>query len=97
MNLIYHRDVQRDVTAVLDYYDAVGGPALGDAFFAEFMAHVALAMENPGRFHPVAGDFRRVNLRRFPYHFLFRVSGDTLRVLVLRHHQRHPEFGLSRV
>ncbi len=32
MNLIYHRDVQRDVTAVLDYYDAVGGPALGDAF-----------------------------------------------------------------
>lgn len=96
MNLVYHRDVQRDVSAVLDYYDAVGGPALGDAFFAEFMAHVALSMENPTRFHPFSGELRRVNLRRFPYHFLFRVHGDTVRILVLRHHQRSPEFGLGR-
>ncbi len=66
MNLIYHRSVQNDVSAVLDYYDEVGGPGLGDAFFDEFMAHVALALENPTRFHPVEGDPRRANLERFP-------------------------------
>jgi hypothetical protein len=38
MNLIYHRNVQRDVSAMLEYYDSVGGPGLGDAFFEEFMA-----------------------------------------------------------
>lgn len=96
MNLTYHRDVQRDVSAVLDYYDEVGGPSLGDAFFGEFMAFVALAVENPNRFHPVDGDLRRANLGRFPYHFLYRVHGDTLRILVLRHHHRHPEHGLER-
>lgn len=96
MNLLYHRDVQRDVSAVLDYYDAVGGPDLGDAFYADFMAHVALVLENPTRFHPVAGEFRRVNLGRFPYHFLFRIHGETVRILVLRHHRRDPAYGTAR-
>lgn len=95
MNLIYHRDVQRDVSAVLDYYDEVGGSGLGDAFFADFMAHVALALENPARFHPITGDLRRANLERFPYHFLYRTEANTLRILVLRHHHRDPAHGLN--
>jgi hypothetical protein len=56
MNLIYHRSVQSDVSAVLGYYDEVGGPGLGEAFLDEFMTHVAWALENPTRFHPVEGD-----------------------------------------
>lgn len=60
------------------------------------MAHVALAVENPTRFHPVAGELRRANLRRFPYHFLFRIHGDTVRILVLRHHHRAPDYGTAR-
>lgn len=96
MNLLYHRDVQHDVSAVLDYYDAVGGPALGDAFYDDFMVHVALVVKNPTRFHPVAGEFRRVNLGRFPFHFLFRIHGNTVRILVLRHHRRDLAYGTAR-
>lgn len=96
MNLIYHRNVQSDVSTVLNYYDAAGGPGLGDAFFDEFMAYVALTLENPTRFHPVDGDLRRANLNRFPYHFLYRIQGDTIRILVLRHHHRNPNYGLQR-
>ena len=43
------------------------------------------------------GDLRRVNLDRFPYHFLFRIHGDTVRILVVRHHRRHPLYGRQRV
>lgn len=96
MNPIYHRDVQRDVSAVLDYYDKVGGQALGDAFFEEFMAYTALVIENPTRFHPAEGDLRRTNLSRFPYHFLYRIHGDTIRILVLRHHHRNSAYGSKR-
>jgi toxin ParE1/3/4 len=96
MRLIYHRSVQGDVSAVLDYYDEVGGPGLGDAFFDEFMVHVVLALENPSRFHPVEGDLRRANLERFPFHFLYRIHGDTIRILVVRHHHREPRHGLKR-
>jgi plasmid stabilization system protein ParE len=96
MHLIYHRGVQGDVSAVLAYYDEIGGPGLGDAFFEEFMAYVALTLENPTRFHPVDGDLRRANLDRFPYHFLYRVHGATVRILVVRHHHRDPAHGLRR-
>jgi toxin ParE1/3/4 len=96
MTLIYHRSVPRDVSEVLAYYDEVGGPELGDAFFSEFMAHVAQVIEHPTRFHPIEGDLRRANLDRFPYHFLFRVHDGTIRVLVLRHHHRNPGFGIQR-
>jgi hypothetical protein len=45
----------------------------------------------------LASEFlRRVNLNRFPYHFLYRIAGDHIRVLVVRHHRRHPNVGLSR-
>lgn len=96
MNLIYHRSVQSDVSAVLNYYDEAGGPELGDAFFDEFMVFTALVLENPVRFHPISGDLRRANLNRFPYHFLYRIQGDTIRILVVRYHHRDPSHGLKR-
>ncbi len=40
---------------------------------------------------------RRCLVHRFPYAVLFRiVSEGTVRVLVIRHHRRHPSFGLGR-
>lgn len=96
MILIYHRRVQNDVSAVLNYYDEVGGHGLGDAFFQEFMVYIAMVIVNPTRFHPIDGDLRRANLDRFPYHFLYRVQEGTIRILVVRHHQRDPSYGLRR-
>lgn len=96
MNLLYHRSVQRDVSEVIAYYDRAGGAELGDAFFAELTAQVQAAQSRPEKFHPVAGKLRRANLHRFPYHFLFRCSGDTIRILVVRHNRRHPAYGIER-
>lgn len=39
-------------------------------FFEELTKRVAQAHAQPQRFHPVAGELRRANLERFPYHFL---------------------------
>jgi plasmid stabilization system protein ParE len=96
MTLIYHPRVSHDVAQALRYYDEAGGPALGDAFFEELTQRVEQARAQPLRFHPVSGELRRANLERFPYHFLFRLRDDTIRVLVVRHNRRHPTFGLHR-
>jgi hypothetical protein len=40
------------------------------------------AAERPESFSIREGDIRRVNLHRFPYHFLFRIVGDEVRILV---------------
>jgi plasmid stabilization system protein ParE len=39
---------------------------------------------------------RRANLQRFPYHFLYRILSDHIRVLAVRHHRQSPQFGLQR-
>jgi hypothetical protein len=68
----------------------------GDAFWEEFNAHVRLAGENPKRFHFERANRRRVNLQRFPYHFLFREIAGGIRITVLRHHKQHPDYGVRR-
>jgi hypothetical protein len=54
------------------------------------------AAERPESFAILERDLRRVNLHRFPYHFLFRVAGDVVRILVVRHHRRRPTIGIQR-
>lgn len=96
MALTFHRLVQADLRTVLRYYEEHGGVALADRFFAELEVLLAQVEAEPRKFHPVAGGLRRANLRSFPYHVLFEDSAAGVRVLVLRHHRRHPRVGRTR-
>jgi len=62
----------------------------------EFNSFIRVAVTNPQHFHFQARDRRRVNLSRFPYHFLFREMPDGIRITVIRHHKQRPEHGLKR-
>jgi plasmid stabilization system protein ParE len=53
-------------------------------------------VRHPDRYHFFKADLRRANLKRFPYHFLYRVVGDCVRILVVRHHRRDTDYGLDR-
>jgi hypothetical protein len=48
------------------------------------------------RFHPLDYGFRRANLKRFSNHFLYDIHPAFIRVMIVRHHKRHPDFGLDR-
>ncbi|PWU20294.1 MAG: type II toxin-antitoxin system RelE/ParE family toxin [Verrucomicrobia bacterium] len=80
----------------MDYYEKAEHPELADDFCRELRGFMQAAAQQPGRYHFFKGDLRRVNLKRFPYHFLYRVVGDCVRILVVRHHRRHPGYGLRR-
>jgi hypothetical protein len=80
---------------VLDHYRAISS-GLAKEFEEEFRLTIAKVASNPLRFHP-AGRFRRANLTRFPYHLLYRICEDTVRVVVLRHNKRHPKYGQDRI
>lgn len=95
MKVGYHPDVQKDVAKVLKHYDAITS-RLGDEFWTELMSFIEAAAKNPLRFHSDVGDLRRANLKRFPYHFLFRVLPGRIRVMVVRHHKQSPRTGLRR-
>ena len=96
MRVVYHPAVQRDVNSILRYYETVSSN-LADEFWKELLHFVERLAENPGQSHPAAQGLCRVNLRRFPYHILFRWSPTTIRIIVVRHNKRHPSVGLKRI
>lgn len=96
MRLAFHPGVAADISEIMDYYAAAGGARLAEEFYEEFRRSAARAAISPERHAIRARDLRRANLERFPYHFLFRVVGDEVRVLVVRHNRRHPRVGASR-
>lgn len=96
MRIEFHKLVASDVTCIMDYYDEVAGPQLADEFYEELRAFFQRAAGSPESYAIRERDLRRVNLERFPYHFLFRIAGDSVRILVVRHHRRRPTLGTRR-
>ena len=96
MYLEFHRQVAADIARIMDYYEGVAGPQLADEFYAGLRSFFQKAAESPEAYQIREGDLRRVNLERFPFHFLFRIVEDRVRVLVVRHDGRRSSLGLRR-
>jgi len=95
MRIEYHPSVQQDVVEAIRRYEAVS-KTLAKEFKAELRRVIAMAAANPNRFHRVKPAVHRGNLKRFPYHFIYREVAEGIRVTLVRHHRRHPEFGMNR-
>ncbi len=96
MRLVFHPKISSDISSIMKYYEQVSTPELADEFYSELRHFILTAVEKPKSFAVRERDVRRVNLQRFPYHFLFRIVNDTIRILVVRHHSRSPSFGIRR-
>ena len=96
MRLIFHPKIYSDIAQVMEYYERVASADLADEFYAELQQLMREAAKRPESFPIRERDIRRANLRRFPYHFLFRMTSDAVRILVVRHHQRDPSLGTGR-
>lgn len=96
MQLTLHPGVAKDIVRIIAHYEKLGGPNLAREFHAEARATFLKALKAPGSYRNQGRGLRRVNLPRFPYHFLFRIVGNDVRVLVVRHHSRRPSLGISR-
>ena len=96
MRLAFHPLIASDISRIMEYYEDLAGQQLADEFYAELRAFFQKAADAPEAFSVREQDLRRVNLERFPYHFLFRMVGERVRILVVRHHKRRPSLGLDR-
>ena len=96
MRLEFHKLVASDISRITKYYEDAAGPQLADEFYEELRAFFKKAADLPESYAIRDRDLRRVNLDRFPYHFLYRIVDDTVRILVVRHHSQRPSLGSSR-
>jgi plasmid stabilization system protein ParE len=96
MRLEFHHQVASDVSQILDYYEGIGEPELAEEFYSALRSFFHKAAQFPEGYATRTRDVRRVNLERFPFHFLYRIVDDRVRVLVVRHHSRRPSLGSRR-
>ena len=95
--LSLHPLVQRDLRQILDHYTVEGGTLLADKFFAEAERMVERIRNDPEHFHFIDEHYRRANFKTFPHHFIFEIKLSGPRITVLRHHKRHPRYGMRRI
>lgn len=67
-------------------------PGLGLEFAAEVKTAVAFAYSHPEAGAPVAEDFRRVIVRRFPYWVVYRSQGARIYIIAVAHQRRKPNY-----
>lgn len=96
MKIEYHPRAASDLNEAVAYYNRQRS-GLGEELRNEVYAAIEQVRGDPLQYATVEHDIRRSLVRRFPYSVLFRlVNGEAIRVLVIRHHRRHPSFGLNR-
>lgn len=96
MRVEYHPQAASDLNSAVEHYNGLQ-PGLGDALRLEVYAAISRIRSNPLQHREIEGGIRRCFVQRFPYSVLFRCPApDVVRVLIIRHHRRHPNFGLSR-
>ena len=96
MRVEFHHSTVDDVNEAASRYGRARA-GLDAEFRAEIDAVVERIARNPAQFPVVETQIRRCIVHRFPYSVLYRVvDADCVRILVIRHHRRHPQFGLDR-
>lgn len=93
--ILYHSAIQSEIRNILDYYEAISTQLAND-FWEELTSAFHYAQEFPERHHFDPSGRRRSNLKRFPYHFLFRTNTSQIKVIVLRHDSQNPNYGNRR-
>ena len=95
MRLEYHPAVATELREVAEFYNSRSA-GLGTQFLDEFERQMFAIAANPGRWMILQGDVRRCLMKRFPYVICYRFTGELIRVTVVKHQKRHPQYGSDR-
>jgi plasmid stabilization system protein ParE len=96
MRVELHPSATRDLEEAAGFYASEGSPALAARFVADFERVVRLLAINPDLGAPGASGRRRFAMGNFPYSVIYRTYSTGIRVLVVRHDRRRPDFGNAR-
>lgn len=92
---VYHPRVPSEVRDAYRYYAEISLD-LAEGFWEELTDAIDHARSFPDLHHFDPSGYRRSNLKRFPYHFLFQIYPKHIRIIVVRHNRRHPHYGSRR-
>lgn len=96
MKVTLHPAAERDLLEAAAFYEREGSPVLAARFVAEFKRLTALLVEQPEIGSPRSRDRRGFAMSIFPYTLIYKVGGQEIKILVVKHDSRRPGYGGSR-
>ena len=96
MNYSFHDQATGDVVAAQDYYFQHAGAQVATRFMGELDRVIRLLLANPGFGTPIARRRRSYPFKGFPFSLVYRVEGEQLRILIIRHQRQRPGFASDR-
>ena len=91
----FHPLAQRELTDAARYYE-IESPGLGGLFLDAAERCERAVLEYPLAGSVVHGDVRRRLLRSFPYALLYKVKGESVRILAVMNLKRRPLYWTGR-
>jgi hypothetical protein len=87
---------QQELDEGVEYYNGES-TGLGDLFVVEVLSAIDRICRYPNGWHPLSAQFRRCQLRRFPYGLIYRVDDDGILILAVAHLHRRPGYWRERL
>ena len=96
MTCTLHRGAESDLADAVRFYRREAGRAVAARFLDEFERVTELLVANEGLGTPSSDNRRWFPIYGFPYSVIYRSVQHGIRVLVVRHQHRDPEYGNQR-
>ncbi|MFN6963447.1 MAG: type II toxin-antitoxin system RelE/ParE family toxin [Pyrinomonadaceae bacterium] len=97
MRVRLNREVYSDIRSIMEYYVRETDLRIATDFYKEFRRCIRVISQSPQAYPVLRNDVRRMNLRRFSYHIMYQIiDQESVKVLVVKHNRRNPEFGSER-
>ena len=91
-----HPAAQREIRRAFDWYLQEAGQRIAAGFLDDFEQTLALLKNHPEIGEHGGSHTRRLIFQRYPYTVVYRVKGETLEIVAIAHHSRHPEYWAGR-
>ena len=96
MSFSLHPAAEAELLAAATGYGERAGRNTASAFLAEFERLAELLSSNPALGTPAREGLRIHPMRRFPYSLIYRGAAGGIRILVVAHQHRQPEYWRGR-
>lgn len=96
MIVSFNELARTEVTAAIRWLAEKAGPNIAADFDTEVWRAIGRVAQRPLIGTPGIRNTRRVMVHRFPYSIVYRLDGESIRILAIAHQHRRPRYWAGR-
>ncbi len=92
----FHVEAERDSDQAISWHLDISSE-LAFALALEFQEAYRNIVEHPNRFPGHVWGTRRLVMQKFPYYIIYREQTNSIQIIAIAHHKRHPGYWKNRL